>query len=360
MSDNHCIIRIAKIKNKASLTSAEKHNKRLYDVPNADPAKSNDNQNHIPNSATDNFDSLLKKYAIKPRKNAVLAIEVLCTFSPGMTSSIDLDKWVTSNIEFVQKRFGGRENIIAADLHLDETTPHIHFIVMPLVCKFDKRKKGKCTSLSAKHFVGGSAAAMSELQDQYGNAMRSFGLVRGKKRVIDSPQVKVTHSDVKEHYNVIHANKVEAKNIIKPISDRLKAVKSMSKFQVIKKVNALDDLKHTLDDSKLLTLLSDNKTLTKKAKKQNKRIKSLNTQLKEKDKKILQAERTVSDLEAKKSESQAEFDELKKQYEELNNKHDELLIECEKMEEQQAKLHNQVRHLKTQRERKGNTLAIND
>lgn len=77
-------------------------------------------------------------------------------------------KWQQANYEFVKKEFG-EANIMRFTLHMDEKTPHIHAIVVPLTS--DGR-------LSAKELMG-NKKNLSLRQDRYAEAMETFGLIRG-------------------------------------------------------------------------------------------------------------------------------------------------------------------------------------
>ncbi|KAA6321285.1 Plasmid recombination enzyme [termite gut metagenome] len=43
-----------------------------------------------------------------------------------------LDDWCRDNIDWLKKTYG-EENVVAATLHMDETTPHIHASVVLIV-----------------------------------------------------------------------------------------------------------------------------------------------------------------------------------------------------------------------------------
>ncbi|WP_171033850.1 MobV family relaxase, partial [Bacteroides ovatus] len=95
-----------------------------------------------------------------------------------------LTQWMNENYRFVSERFGGK-NVVDFTLHMDERTPHIHCVVVPLT------KDGR---LSAKEVMG-DRRKLSELQDCYGKAMQNkFGLQRGIKGST------ATHDSVREYY----------------------------------------------------------------------------------------------------------------------------------------------------------------
>jgi Plasmid recombination enzyme len=79
-----------------------------------------------------------------------------------------LDKWVQANYAFACKEFG-KANIVRFVLHMDEKTPHLHCVTVPLT------QDGR---LSAKEIMG-NLKALQDRQDRYAVAMEPFGLVRG-------------------------------------------------------------------------------------------------------------------------------------------------------------------------------------
>ncbi len=128
----------------------------------------------------------------KIRKDAVKHLQLILTSSKeGMkdiTSKGELNKWVAENYKFVAKEFGGKENIIRFTVHMDERTPHIHAVVVPIA---DRR-------LCAKEFIG-APDKLRKLQDNYAEQMSGFGLIRG------TPGSKATHTTIKEYYGRIES-----------------------------------------------------------------------------------------------------------------------------------------------------------
>lgn len=82
------------------------------------------------------------------------------------------EKWIRENYNFMAENFGA-ENIVRFTVHLDEKTPHIHCITVPLTA--DGR-------LSAKEIVGNNKR-LQQLQDQYAGRMQQFGLMRGSEEL---------------------------------------------------------------------------------------------------------------------------------------------------------------------------------
>lgn len=95
-----------------------------------------------------------------------------------------IDDWCKANIDWAKATFGA-DNVVSAELHMDEKTPHIHLSVVPIVKEATKRK-GKDGSikvgkekvrLAARDVL--TAAKLAKYQTTYAAAMAKFGLQRG-------------------------------------------------------------------------------------------------------------------------------------------------------------------------------------
>ena len=180
----YAIMRMEKIKSVAQGTVRLKHSRREIECPTAMPGQHNKllaNSPHMHEYKKKSFKEIFRERLKdqKIRKNAVHAVEVVLTFSPGAISDEQIPAWVWANMRWLEKTFGDPKNIIDARLHLDETTPHIHAFVLPI----DERGK-----LNARAFLGGTNNRMSELQTSYAKAMQSFNLERGISKKITKAQ----------------------------------------------------------------------------------------------------------------------------------------------------------------------------
>lgn len=99
------------------------------------------------------------------------------------SSKATADKWLKENMDWICERYG-KENIVRFTLHMDEKTPHIHAITVPIT------NDGR---LSAKSFADGKKA-LREIQTDYAECMEQFGLKRGLERV------GVKHESALEYY----------------------------------------------------------------------------------------------------------------------------------------------------------------
>ena len=121
----------------------------------------------------------------KVRKDAVVLVEFVLTFSPEMESSINFDDWNNANIEWLEKQFG-KGKIIRYDLNADEQTRHGHYFLLPT---------DEYGNLNASKYFGKKQQVIG-LQDSYAEAMEQFGLVRG----ISKEQTRANHTSLDDWY----------------------------------------------------------------------------------------------------------------------------------------------------------------
>ena len=125
-------------------------------------------------------------YQMVNDSKSVVADEILFTSDKIFFDSLskeELMKWANTVLDFVYEDMGyKKEQIIHATLHMDEKTPHIHLVVVPLVKKFDKRINQERYSISKKAYIKNSIH-LSELQDKYCSRLNKngFKLERGQK-----------------------------------------------------------------------------------------------------------------------------------------------------------------------------------
>ena len=115
-----------------------------------------------------------------------------------------LDEWCADNIRYFADLFG-KENIVAAHLHRDEETPHIHVTLVPIVKGERKRRKREeqakkryrkkpadTVRLCADDIM--TRLKLKSYQDSYAVAMAKYGLQRG----IDGSQAR--HKSTTQYY----------------------------------------------------------------------------------------------------------------------------------------------------------------
>ena len=101
----------------------------------------------------------------------------------------ELDEWCSDSIQWLQATFG-KDNVVAAHLHMDEKTPHIHAAVVPIVTgarrkakkeqengKRKYRKKSDTVRLCADDLF--NRQTLIAYHDNYARVMAKYGLQRG-------------------------------------------------------------------------------------------------------------------------------------------------------------------------------------
>lgn len=174
----YAIIRTNKISHLSSINAVLRHNRREVEVPSATKGIKNPKlifpqieENQKLGTYSQFLKSRLTYDGKRIRKDAVRGVEVVMTFSKDSISKSELKNWVRESVTFCADYFGGWENIYDVQLHVDEATTHLHLLLAPI-----KDGKLKCTE-----YLGGKEK-MRNLQTQYADKMKKFGLERGKSK----------------------------------------------------------------------------------------------------------------------------------------------------------------------------------
>jgi uncharacterized coiled-coil protein SlyX len=209
---NNNILRTRKVKSRGQITAAAEHNFRTRMQVNIDPTRTHLNQilvntlNVDTTKASDLQQKLTAYYQsldIKEKKDNVLMLEFMISASPEFftgKSPAEVKQWAKEQVKFMQKEFGDQLKI--AVLHLDEKTPHLHFMVGTEVKSVKKYKNQKgeffkeTWSLNAKRY---NPIFLRDLHDRHAEHNKNAGYdlkrgVRGSMR---------THTSLKEFYDLV-------------------------------------------------------------------------------------------------------------------------------------------------------------
>lgn len=213
----YAILRVKKLKSAGAISAVGQHNARERETLNADPAVANrvliagpsmgavsstagepgtSSSIHGP-IAVDALSAVrarIEQSEARIRKNGVLACEVFLGASPeyfrpeggpaGTWDERRLAEWAPASMRWLIDEWG-RDNVVSAVLHLDETTPHIQAIVVPI-----DPDSGR---MNAARWLDGRQA-LSGLQDRYAEAVSSLGLQRGVRGSA------AAHTEIREWY----------------------------------------------------------------------------------------------------------------------------------------------------------------
>ena len=176
------------------------HIERFVIPKNADPTRTHLNRKLItyPDGIKDRSAAIQRRLeeaglTRKIGSNQVRAIRINVSGTHEDMERIEkegrLDEWCTDNIRYFADLFG-KENIVAAHLHRDEETPHIHVTLVPIVKGERKRRKREkqvkkryrkkpadTVRLCADDIM--TRLKLKSYQDSYAVAMAKYGLQRG-------------------------------------------------------------------------------------------------------------------------------------------------------------------------------------
>ncbi|MBV6738850.1 MobV family relaxase [Priestia megaterium] len=177
--------------------------------------------------------------AINGAKNDV-ACEFLFTsdeeFFKGK-SKAEIQSWAQDSLEFVMDEIGlSHDRIIHASVHMDEKTPHLHIVAVPLTEIYDGRRKEDVLTISRHQFIK-TKDDLSSLQDKYNERMneRGYVLERGTPKEVRHQKVQTFKEQT--HYHEQAA--VKAQQSVKELEGK----KTNLELAISNRKSEMDDLK---------------------------------------------------------------------------------------------------------------------
>ena len=250
------------------------HIERRVIASNVDPTRTHLNRElaQLPEGVTERDEAIahrIKSAGIKRKitPDQVRAIRVMLSGTHEAMMKIQqdgrIDEWCDDSMQWLHKTFG-KENTVSAVLHMDETTPHIHATIMPIVtgerrkAKQKKQTEGKRTyrkKTDTARLCADDVLNRDRLvayHDDYAKVMERYGLQRGVRgseaRHTTTAQY---YRDLKRQTGELEANVQqlqterqqaeqkldEVKQGIK--SEKLEAAKTEAKAALVAKVGSL-------------------------------------------------------------------------------------------------------------------------
>ncbi len=191
---------IGKLKSNSKIAVSRKHNQRIDHCSNADPNKRHENRQLMTGAEdySDFFKTRIRQSDYYKehgglsgiRKDAVKMIDMVFRVPKDELEKnqyFDIDKFCDITKAWVCKTFG-EDNVADMILHMDEESPHIHAIVVPLT------KDGR---LSAASYIG-TPQKLREMQTEVANQYSELGITRGLSKSV------AHHTEIKKFYGMIH------------------------------------------------------------------------------------------------------------------------------------------------------------
>ncbi|KAA6325470.1 Plasmid recombination enzyme [termite gut metagenome] len=168
-------------------------------------------------------------------KNQVRAIGVMLSGSPDDMKRIEeagsLNDWCVDSVDWLKQTFGA-DNVVSAVLHRDETTPHIHATVVPIVTgerrkareekPIEGKKKYRKKNPNAARLCADDVMARDKLkryQDSYAQRMQAYGLQRG----IEGSQAR--HINTGQYYRELYVKNENLKGEIENLQEQKEATR---------------------------------------------------------------------------------------------------------------------------------------
>lgn len=226
---------------KTAIQAVHNHNMRIVIEENVNSKKSNLNEILIgtENTRSDIMSYIKNNDIVIRNKDTVIFNEFVLTASPEFffnhkdgskkTKSEyndNLKEWVKTQIEFLEKENYGK--CVNAVLHLDESTPHIHALILPIV---DNK-------LNNKSFWRGKNS-YGRLQDIYNTANSKFGLKRGEEK----SKTLVDHTTLKDYRELIKQDIEEEREFYNELSKNILDVPPRKNIIGLEKKYSADEVK---------------------------------------------------------------------------------------------------------------------
>ena len=167
----------------------------------------------------------------------------------------DIEEWTNTCMEFVYNDLGyTKKQILHATIHLDEKSPHIHCVVVPLVKKLDKRTNTERWTISKKQYIK-DKIHLSQLQDKYHKRLVDVGFdlergIKGSSREhLKTKELKKTTQYYENKTQIINKN---LDKTINDLNEKMKTTKNtiFDKEYVKIKKETFDSMNKVIKETK--------------------------------------------------------------------------------------------------------------
>lgn len=348
------------------VTEGETRKVEVWVPDNANPKKTKGNMELI-SRKTENEDGIsyemtlqqavdkrIKEADIRPRIGQVTSLEMIFSGSHDRMTAMsrkELKNWADDTVKWAKETWG-EENVVSASLHVDEKTPHIHMIVVPIVTGQSRRtrhqqskgttkKQYKIDHTKPRLCVNEvyTTGKLYTYHDSYAKEVSSkYGMERGVRA---EPGNKKKHTNSIEYNRMLAAQAAEQRDLI----DELMSDYNSKKSEIQDEIQDLQTKKDTLSSAvkEEQKKLDAAEARTKKAEEGAKKTEDKLTELKEKKTGF---EQEITQLQTKKDTLSTAVEEEQKKFDAAEakaKKAEEILTELEgKIEHNKGVINNQV------------------
>ena len=231
------------------------------------------------------FDRIKKEYDLKGhiRSNSIILCEMMITSDNGFFDKIGLEetkRYFRESYKFVcNYKNLGEKYIVSAVVHLDETTPHMHLIYIPVIHTKDK-EGNEIDKICARDFWRGRDS-YRDLQNEFHKYITSkgFDLERG----VPIEETGAKHQKIEELKKI--TNFENTKKVLENVKLELPEIPNINDIKLIKlnKEKVENEIIKPKDEL-IQELYQDNITLHKELSKQAKVVNEAEKYQKERDK----------------------------------------------------------------------------
>lgn len=225
------------------VTEGETRQVAVWVPNNADPTKTKGNVELVSRTVTlDNgktcdltlqqaVNRRIREAGIKPRKGQATCLEIILSGSHDRMVAMsrkELLQWAKDSVKWAQKTWG-KENVVSASLHVDEKTPHIHLIVVPIVTGQSRRtRRQQSTAKSSRKYNIDhtklrlcvnevyTTGKLYSYHDSYAKEVSNkYGMERGERA---EPGSKKKHTNSIEYNRMLAAQAEERRSLIEELT----------------------------------------------------------------------------------------------------------------------------------------------
>lgn len=348
------------------VTEGDTRKVEVWVPDNADPKKTKGNMELI-SRKTENEDGIsyemtlqqavdkrIKEADIRPRIGQVTSLEMIFSGSHDRMAAMsrkELKNWADDTVKWAKETWG-EENVVSASLHVDEKTPHIHMIVVPIVTgqsrrtsyqqnKGKSKKQYKIDHTKSRLCVNEvyTTGKLYAYHDSYAKEVSSkYGMERGVRA---EPGSKKKHTNSIEYNRMLAAQAAEQQALIDELTSDYESKKTKIEEDIQQRQMNLTTLSSKIDEEE--NKLTKAKAKSKKAEKESKDAEEKLTELGEKKTGI---EQEIAQLQTKKDTLSSAVEEEQKKFDAAEAKtkkaEERLTSQQEKIEKNTRIINNQV------------------